>query len=332
MRIGAFDTDERVMVVAEIGNNHEGSFDTARELVRRAGESGADAVKFQTFRTGQFVARSDEARFARLESFELTIDQFAALAELARSSGLPFISTPLDLESVAGLQPLVDAYKIASGDVTFVPLLEAVAAARLPVLLSSGASTLDEVCAAIDVLRPGDRSDVAVLHCVSSYPVPAAEANLSAIRTIASACGGITPGYSDHVVGAEAAVAAVALGARIVEKHFTLDHHFSAFRDHQLSATPAELSNLVIRIRALEAMLGSGVKQLQPCERPLRDAIRRSAVFARDRRRGECFTTADVVWLRPAGGLAPGHEGALVGRRLARDVRQGDRIQPSDFE
>jgi N,N'-diacetyllegionaminate synthase len=332
MKIGAFDTDVRVLVVAEIGNNHEGSFDTARELVRGAAESGADAVKFQTFRTGQFVGRSDAARFARLESFELTLEQFAALAELARSTGLLFISTPLDLDSVAGLQPLVDAYKIASGDVTVVPLLEAVASTRKPVLLSSGASTLDEVCAAIDVLRPGDRSDVAVLHCVSSYPVPAAEANLSAIRTLASACGGITPGYSDHVVGAEASVAAVALGARIVEKHFTLDHQFSAFRDHQLSATPAELSDLVTRIRALEAMLGSGVKQLQPCEQPLRDAIRRSAVFARDRRRGECFTAADVVWLRPAGGLAPGHEASLVGRRLARDVREGDRIQQSDFE
>ena len=336
MKIGSFDTDASVLIVAEIGNNHEGRVDVGRELIRRAAEAGAGAVKWQTFRTERFVSPADGARFARLKSFELTIDRFAEWARLASSLGLLVIATPLDLESARGLEPIVDAFKIASGDVTFAPLLATVADMHRPMLLSSGASTVAEVHYAAGIVRQrwaaaGVDPGLAVLHCVSSYPTPASEANLAAIRPLAAAVGA-TPGYSDHVVGIEAAVFAVAAGARIVEKHFTLDKHFSDFRDHQLSADPADMREMVEQIRRLESMLGSGEKRIQPSEAATRDLIRRSVVMADARPAGHRLGTDDVVWLRPGGGLAPGSEKTMIGRRLTRDLQRGERLAESDVE
>jgi N,N'-diacetyllegionaminate synthase len=336
VRIGTVDTDARVLIVAEVGNNHEGDPARARELVRRAADCGVDAVKVQTFRTEHFVSRRDEPRFARLKSFELSIEEFAGIAAEARECGVLFIATPLDIHSAAALEPLVDAYKIASGDITFVPLLMAVAATGKPVLLSSGASTSDEVAHAADVLRRGWTArgvdpSLAVLHCVSSYPAPAEEANLRAIARLGELCGA-TAGYSDHVLGNEAAVAAVAAGARIVEKHFTLDKQFSDFRDHRLSADPDDMRDLVARVRATERMLGSGHKRVQPSEADMRGAIRRSVVMARDCSGGHTLTGDDITWLRPGGGLAPGLEPALMGKRLRRDVRAGDPLGAGDVE
>ena len=282
MRIGDLDLDERVMVVAEIGNNHEGDFGLAQELIGLAAEAGVDAVKFQTFRTEHYVARRDRRRFEQLRSFELTIEQFDAipegtkdpgllkakkalkrkmpkrranqqywtesqfekLAATAAAAGLRFLSTPFDLDSVRCLAGLVDAFKISSGDNTFFPLLQAVARTGKPVILSSGLATLDQLREAQAVIA-GARGepvarDLAILHCVSSYPVPPAEANLAVIPRLREALG-CTVGYSDHTLGIEAAGVSVALGARIVEKHFTHDRNHSDFRDHRLSADPAEL-------------------------------------------------------------------------------------------
>lgn len=336
MRLGAFDTDQRVLVVAEIGNNHEGDPARARALVRAAADCGVDAVKVQTFRTEHFVNRRDEARFARLKSFELPITEFAAIAGVARERGLLFIATPLDVHSAAALEPIVDAYKIASGDITFEPLLAAVARTGKPVILSSGASTSNEVEHAADVIRrewagSPENQRLAVLQCVSSYPAPIDEANLRAVRRLGERCGA-TAGYSDHVLGIEASVAAVAAGARIVEKHFTLDKQFSDFRDHQLSADPGEMRQLVERVRATERMLGSGDKRVQPSEAGMRVAIRRSVVMARDCRGGHALSPDDVTWLRPGEGLAPGMEQALMGRRLRRDVQAGDPLGAGDVE
>jgi len=336
MRIGTFDTNQRVLVIAEIGNNHEGSAERALALVRAAAAAGADAVKVQTFRTEHFVNRRQADRFARLKSFELPIDAFAAVSTEARALGLLFIATPLDLHSAAALEPIVDAYKIASGDITFEPLLGTVAATGKPVILSTGASTLDEVDLAAARLRAAWPADAAadrlgILHCVSSYPAPIEEVNLRAIRTLADRCGA-TAGYSDHTLGIDAAVTAVAAGAAIVEKHLTLDKQFSDFRDHQLSADPQDLRDLVARIRQTERMLGTADKRVQPSEAEMRDAIRRSAVMARDGRAGEPLMADDVTWLRPAGGLTPGAERALIGRRLRRDVSAGETLGVADVE
>jgi len=336
MKVGSFDTDRNVLVVAEIGNNHEGDFKLAREMVRRAARCGVGAVKFQTVRAGQLVRRSEAARFERLTRFELSEEQFGALSALAHELGLLFLSTPLSLQAAAFLEPLIDAYKIASGDNDFFPLLEQVARTGKPVIVSTGVSDVSQIDATVRFLRGqwesrGIPGELALLHCVSSYPTPPEQANLRSIPFLAARFG-CTAGYSDHTLGTDAAVLAVAAGARIIEKHFTLDKNQSDFRDHQLSADPAEMANLVQRIGEAESLLGTWDKPIQPCEAASQTAIRRSIVAAHDLKSGTAIAAADLKWIRPGDGLRPGNEGKLIGRRLNRDMREDDAISPSDVE
>ncbi|MBN1671868.1 MAG: N-acetylneuraminate synthase family protein [Kiritimatiellae bacterium] len=336
MKIGAFDTEKSVLVVAEIGNNHEGSFDVAQALVRKAAACGVDAVKVQAFDTAHYVSGRDPNRFARLKSFELSGAQFEALGKLAHASGLLFLATPFDLGSAARLEHVVDGYKIASSDNDFFPLIAAVARTGKPLLVSSGVSDLSRVADTVEFVR-GQWAENAidgqlgVLHCVSCYPVPAEQANLRSIPCLADHLD-CTVGYSDHTTGIEAAVLAVGLGAEIVEKHFTLDKAFSDFRDHQLSADPAELAELVRRVRLASALLGERTKTVLPCEEGVAAAIRRSIVAARALPKGHRLTTDDLTWIRPADGLRVGQEQRLLGRRLTRDVSFGDRLLESDVE
>ncbi|HJO04533.1 MAG TPA: N-acetylneuraminate synthase family protein [Acidobacteriota bacterium] len=334
MHIGSINVNQTVVVVAEIGNNHEGDIALAEQLVRAAADSGADAVKFQTFRTEHYVSRSDTARYERLKRFELQHAHFESLAALARSLGLLFIATPFDLHSAAELEPLVDAYKIASGDNTFYPLLDAVAATGKPLLISSGFSNLgilDRAVARVNMVwqRKGLTGSLALLHCVGAYPTPPDQANVLAIDVLAARYG-CPVGYSDHTIGLDAAVVAVARGARIIEKHFTLDKNYSDFRDHQLSADPAELRELVTRIRAARLVLGSGDKQVQACEAPALAAVRRSIVAAADLPAGHVLEWGDLTWTRPAAGLPPGDEDELLGRPLIRSVTFGEALTGAD--
>ena len=334
MRIADLDTAHRALVVAEIGNNHEGRIEVARELVRQAAEAGADAVKFQTFDPDHYVSRSDAARHARLCAFRLTPRQFAELADLARSLGLAFISTPFDLGSADLLAPLVDAYKIASGDNTFYPLIARAADTGKPLIVSCGLSDLGEITRTVEFVQSRWRArqhpgQLAMLHCVSAYPTPPEEANVHAVRTLRERFD-CCVGYSDHTLGTEAAVLAVALGARVVEKHFTLDRHYSEFRDHQISADPAEMAELVRRVRLVSTLLGDGAKRPQPSEAAGRDAFRRSIVAAADLPAGHRLTASDLTWIRPGGGLPPGAEDRLLGRALLHPVHFGDRLTPSD--
>jgi N,N'-diacetyllegionaminate synthase len=336
MRIGPVDLARKVLVVAEVGNNHEGKLDVARELVRRAAEAGADAVKFQTFRTRYFVSAADRARFERLAGFELTPGQFQELCDLARSVGLLFVSTPLDLESAAVLEPLVDCYKVASGDNNFYPLLERICRTGKPLIVSTGLADLAQVRRTVRFVQEcwragGIAQELAVLHCVSSYPVPPEQANVAAVRTLARELP-CPVGYSDHTIGIQACLAAVALGARIVEKHFTLDKRFSDFRDHQLSADPLEMAELVRRVAEIGVLLGTGEKVLQPNEVQAERLIRRSIVAAADLAAGHTVRSEDLTWIRPWSGLAPGEEGQVVGRRLRRALAFGEPIRPADLE
>jgi N,N'-diacetyllegionaminate synthase len=334
MVIGGLDVNQRVFIVAEVGNNHEGDFRVATELVHKAAQCRVDAVKFQTYRTEHYISRTDEVRFKRLKSFELTFRQFEELAQLARSLGLRFLSTPFDLESAGFLEPLVDAYKIASGDNTFFPLIESVCKTGKPLIVSTGLSDVDLLRGTHRFIeeqwrRRGFKQEVAFLHCVSSYPVPAEQANLASIQVLRSALNA-TIGYSDHTIGIEAAVLAVAAGARIIEKHFTLDKHFSDFRDHQLSADPAEMALLVTRVREAERLLGSPDKRVQPCEESAKALLRRSIVARADLKAGHRVQQSDLTWVRPAGGLAPGEEARLIGKTLRRNVRVGEPLREGD--
>lgn len=336
MKIGRCDTDLAVLVVAEIGNNHEGNFKLAGEMVRQAARCGVQAVKFQTVQASQLVRKAETARFERLRQCELSEPQFAELSELAHELGLLFLSTPLSLETAAFLEPIVDAYKIASGDNDFFPLLEQVARTGKPVIVSTGVSDVSQVDAAVRFLRGEWASHalsgaLALLHCVSSYPTPLEQANLRSIPFLAGRFG-CTVGFSDHTLGTETAALAVAAGARIVEKHFTLDKNQSDFRDHQLSADPAEMAELVKHVRQAEALLGTWGKSVQPCEAAAQSAIRRSIVAARDLKSGTPLGMADLKWIRPGDGLRPGQETNLMGRRLKGDLREDDPISLSDVE
>lgn len=332
-----FSDQDQTLIIAEIGNNHEGDMGAAREMVDRAAETGVDAVKFQTFITEQFTAPVDPARIARLKQFQLSFDDFAELAERARAKGLLFFSTPLDLDSARFLTTIVDAVKIASGDNTFWPLIECCADSGKPMIISTGISGQDEIQEAVS--RVDDRwaagnieGDLALLHCIVSYPAPPEQANLGAIASLKAAFPHQTIGYSDHTMGLDAAVAAVAMGARVIEKHFTLANDYSDFRDHQLSADPEDMTELVRRIRNLEAMAGDGALGTMECERDLVTPVRRSIAAGRDLSAGHVLTLDDIVWVRPGEGIPPGRENEVLKHRLNRDLKRGDLIQAGHLE
>jgi len=336
MRIGSIELDRKVLVVAEIGNNHEGNIGVARDLVRKAAECGADAVKFQTFRTKYFVSAADSARYERLARFELSYPQFEELCQLAKSLGLLFISTPLDLESAAFLNTLVDCLNIATGDNTLYRLIERVCRTGKPIIMSCGLSDLAQIAMSVRFIQErwqtfGLCQDLAVLHCVTSYPVPPDQANVAAVRRLAEALP-CTVGYSDHTIGLHACLAAVALGARILEKHFTLDTRFSDFRDHQLSADPPEMAELVRRVREVSLLLGTGEKVPQKNELEVEPLVRRSIVAGRDLPTGHRLRFEDLTWIRPGRGLPPGDEPKVIGRRLRRALAFGEPIQIADLE
>jgi N,N'-diacetyllegionaminate synthase len=335
MRIGHVDLDHEVLVVAEVGNNHEGDVGLAEELVGLAAEAGVQAVKFQTMVPERVVGPDQTARLAQLRRFELSAEKHASLARVAAGAGVMFLSTPFDVDSVGMLDPLVPAFKVASSDNNFVALLQRIAATNKPVLLSTGMTDLAGAHAALDTVRQAWRKHnadpgIVLLHCISAYPTPSAEANLRAIPALAAL--GATVGYSDHTLGMTAAPLAVALGARVIEKHFTINHDHSEFRDHKFSANPAELKTLVERIREATALLGDGVKRVMPSEEATAVAARRSIVAARDLAAGHAITVGDLTWLRPSGGLPPGQEAVLIGRKLRHAVGAGQQLLPDLFD
>ena len=331
MKLNQFNTDDQVLIIAEIGNNHEGNATVAAQMVCEVAAAGADAVKFQTFRTALFANPSDQSRYQRMQQFELSQTEFSELRDLAHSLGLLFLSTPLDLESARFLYGMVDAFKIASGDNNFYPLLTEVASTGKPVIISSGASDLEQILYGKEFVerqwrQRGIDGQLAVLHCVSNYPTAFQDANLSVITTLAEQLQ-CDVGYSDHTLGVDACVLSVALGARIIEKHFTLDKNYSDFRDHQMSADPAEMQQLVERVRRASQLLGHQGKRVLPSETEIVPLIRRSIVAAHELPVGHCITSDDLMWLRPANGLPPGEEEKLLGKIVHEKIELAEPIQ-----
>ena len=263
----------------------------------------------------------------------ITTAQWKELAGAAQAAGIPFMASVFDEELVEIMDPLTCAFKIASGDNTFLPLLEVVARTGKPIILSTGLLDMEGVREAKNHIenvwrQSGYAPGLALLHCVVNYPTAPAHANLLALRQLQQL--GTVVGYSDHTLGTEAAVLAVALGARIIEKHFTIDKHRSSFRDHQLSADPAELALLVQRVREAVELLGDGEKRLGENEREIAPRVRRSLVASRPLEKGKALEWDDFNWVRPGGGLAPGREGEVLGRPLLRPLRPGELITPED--
>jgi N,N'-diacetyllegionaminate synthase len=333
MKIGPVDIDRDVLVVAEIGNNHEGDLAVAEELISLAAKAGAQAVKFQTIRPEDLVAPNQEARLAQLRRICLPAEAHQRLATRAEREGVMFLSTPFYLGAVDLLDPLVPAFKIASGDNNFIPLLRRVAETGKPILLSTGMADMTTITASVRELERlyqerRQALPLVLMHCVSAYPTSAEEANVKAITTLSTL--GHCVGYSDHTLGTQACIMAVALGARVLEKHFTISKNHSDFRDHKLSADPEELRILVERVREANAMLGDGEKRIMKDEQAV--AAKRSIAAARDLPAGHRLTERDLAWLRPADGLAPGNEALLLGRPLRKAVEAGERLLPDNLD
>jgi N-acetylneuraminate synthase/N,N'-diacetyllegionaminate synthase len=335
MKIGNVDLNERVLVIAEIGNNHEGDFTLAESMIAAAAAAGAGAVKFQTIIPERLVSPADPARINQLRKFQFRLDQFEKLSAIANHHGVMFLSTPFDVASARFLEPLVPAFKIASGDNNFFPLIETIARTGKPILLSTGLADLAQIKNTQEFIESiwaeigCTEHPLALLHCVTSYPTEPEAANLSAIHRLRE----LNPvvGYSDHTLGIEAATLSVVMGARIVEKHFTLDKNQSEFHDHKLSADPEEFKQLVDRIALAQRLLGDGAAQVSACEVKNMRSARRSVVAVRDIAGGSVITLDDLTWVRPGGGLSPGEETLLLGRLLKRNKRAGDMILLEDL-
>jgi N-acetylneuraminate synthase/N,N'-diacetyllegionaminate synthase len=331
----------RCFVIAEAGVNHNGDAGMAHRLIDAAAGAGVDAIKFQTFipallassaaGTAAYQARgtTETTQLGMLERLTLPREAYSALAAHAAERGLVFLSTPFDNESVDFLDALgVAAFKLSSGDLTNALLLRHVAGKGKPLLLSSGMATLDEVRAAIAEVTARAEVPIAVLHCVSSYPASLADCNLRAIPAMAAALR-IPVGFSDHTTGHEAALAAVALGAAVIEKHLTLDRRLDG-PDHQASAEPLELQQLVEAMRGVESALGDGDKRPTAAEAEAAILGRRSLHWRRALTSGAVIDEDDLIALRPATGIAPDRWRTIVGRRVTRDVAAGAIVEPDE--
>jgi N-acetylneuraminate synthase len=317
-----------VFVIAEAGVNHNGSLDLALQLVDAAKASGADAVKFQTFRADLLATRSahkaayqerttanSESQFQMLQRLELDEAAHRCLIEHCREVGIQFLSSPFDAQSADLLDAMdLPLYKIPSGEITNLPFLEHLAGKGRPLILSTGMSTLGEVEEAVELLKTAGATELTLLHCVTEYPAPYADVNLRAMLTLKMAFG-LPVGYSDHTPGIEIAIAAVALGAEVIEKHFTLDRSLPG-PDHAASLEPGELQQMVTAIRHVEAALGNGIKAPAACELPNISVARKSLVAFRPLPAGHRLTAGDLDIKRPGNGLAPKMIPALIGRRL----------------
>ena len=328
-----FSLHDRTLVIAEIGVNHNGNTALARRMVDVARGAGADIVKFQAFNAEKEISRyADKAQYqientgdagGQLElckALELSGEALLELKAYCATLHQPFLCTAFDFDSVDLLADTlkVTAIKIGSAEVTNLPMLEYIGSKKLSAILSTGASTLAEVGLAIDALRRGGCRELVVLHCVTSYPAPGGEANLRAMHTLRQAFG-VPVGFSDHTAGIECAMAAAALGACAIEKHFTTDRSLPG-PDHLASVEPHELKALVAGVRLVNTALGNGIKVPAPCEIANRPLVRKSLVATRDLAVGTRITRDMIEIKRPLAGIEPGDLLKILGRTLRRSV------------
>ncbi len=334
-------SDRHVIVIAEAGVNHNGDFNTACRLIHAAAESGADYVKFQTAVPGMLVAATapkaeyqkaatgaDESQLDMLSKILLPQDDFARLAEECKRAGIKFLSTPFDSVSIETLDKIgMDYWKIPSGEITNLPYLRNIASRGGKIILSTGMSTLAEVEKAVEILESGGihRSEITLLHCNTQYPTPMRDVNLLAMKALERlGCGAV--GYSDHSEGIEIPVAAVAMGAEVIEKHFTLDKSMVG-PDHKASLDPDELKAMVKAIRNVELALGDGIKRVSDSESPNKNIARKSIVASRHIRKGELLTPDNITVKRPGCGISPMEWDNVTGTQAIRDFDKDDLIE-----
>ena len=323
----------RVFVIAEAGVNHNGDIEIAKQLIDAASEAGADAVKFQTFQADSLVCRTakkaeyqlettdrTETQYDMLKKLELTPQMHRELIEHCLKRNIMFLSTPFDLESIKLLSELgMQIYKIPSGEITNLPYLREIAKQQKKIILSTGMSSMDEVKAAVNVLKNNGTEDITLLHCNTQYPTPISDVNLLAMVKMREETG-LPVGYSDHTQGIEVPIAAAALGAEVIEKHFTLDRKMEG-PDHKASLEPQELMQMVVGIRKIESALGSKIKQVSESEMTNVAIVRKSIVAAANIKRGEKYTEKNITTKRPATGISPMLWDEIIGKTADRDYK-----------
>lgn len=334
----------KTLIIAEAGVNHNGNFELAKKLVDKAVEAGADIVKFQTCKAENVISRyADKAEYQKVTTGEadsqldmvrklmLTYEEYGKLKEYCDEKGIEFLSTAFDLPSVDYLHSIgMKRWKIPSGEITNLPLLIKIAQLHEPIIMSTGMSELSEVADAVKVLIENGASDITLLHCTTEYPAPYEDVNLKAMETMRDAFD-LPIGYSDHTKGLEIPVAAVARGACVIEKHFTLDRNMEG-PDHKASIEPDELKQMVDMIRHVEVAIGDGVKKVSASEAKNQDIARKSIIAAKAIKAGDVFTEENVTTKRPGNGINPMRWFDLLGKTAKHDYKEDYLIEKDELD
>ena len=338
---------KKIEIIAEAGVNHNGNMDTAKELIDVAVDAGANIVKFQSFKAENLVSKKarkaeyqvqntgdDVGQYEMLKELELNFEDAKKLKNYSKSKGIKFLSTPFDIDSIEELvqAKLIDRFKVPSGEIINLQYLRKIADYELPVILSTGMSSLKEVAEAVDILLGGGnltRDDITVLHCNTEYPTPVEDVNLNAMLTIKEALK-VPVGYSDHTEGIEIPTAAATLGASIIEKHFTLDKTMPG-PDHKASLEPKELKAMVKSIRNVETAMGNGIKRPSSSETKNIETVRKSIHIKKQIQSGKKLTADHLITRRPARGISPMHIDLVIGRKVAKDLEPDDTLNWSDL-
>ena len=339
---------KKIIIVAEIGCNHNGDFNLAKKMVKTAKECGVDAVKFQTFNSKLLISRyakkaeyqkkttgENESQLEMTKKLELGKEEYLTLKEYAESLGLIVFSTPFDLESINFLQKNGQRiWKIPSGEITNRPYLEKIGNIEIKdktIILSTGMSTIDEIKNAVEILQSKKKNRIIILHCNTEYPTPDKDVNISALEDLKNNFKKYEIGFSDHSVGSIGAIMAVTYGITLIEKHFTLDKNFYG-PDHKASATPDELKELVQNVRRAELMLGNGKKEVTDSERKNMEIARKSIIAKKDIKKGEVFTEENLTCKRPGNGISPMYWYEILGKKAEYDFKEDELIKSSFFD
>lgn len=337
---------KKTMIIAEAGVNHNGSIDLAKKLIDVAADAGADYVKFQTFKAEKIVSKSAQtaayqktnlndntvSQYEMIKKLELDVDTHHILYDYCKLKNIKFLSTAFDLDSIDLLEKIgIDFYKIPSGEITNKPYIEKIATKGLPVILSTGMSTLSEIQDALDILVDGGirTENISILHCNTEYPTPLKDVHLNAMNTIQKKFG-TSIGYSDHTLGIEVSLAAVAMGANVIEKHFTLDRNMEG-PDHKASLEPSELKQLVTLARNIDIALGGSVKQPSPSEIKNKVVARKSIHIAHNLKQGHQLVFEDLIMKRPGSGISPMKYDDIIGRTLNKNVLKDHLLKNEDL-
>jgi N,N'-diacetyllegionaminate synthase len=327
-----------VYIIAEAGVNHNGNPELAKNMIDKAKEAGADCIKFQTFISKNIVTKNankaeyqlhqtdaNENQLAMLQKLEMSFDDFIELDKYCKAQGIKFLSTPFDFESIEFLASInMEMWKIPSGEITNLPYLIRIAKMHKPIILSTGMSSLKEVEEAMNVLRKNGSGEITLLHCTTEYPAPYTDVNLKAMDTLKEKFH-VPLGYSDHTKGIEISIAAVAMGATVIEKHFTLDRNMEG-PDHKASLEPSELKAMVRAIRNVELAIGSGRKTSVESEQKNIIIARKSIVASQSIKKGDIFTEDNLTVKRPGNGISPMRWFEVLGQEAIRDFEEDELI------